>query len=129
MLNEDFFNSVNFKNSDLRYYDIAEVYFKNTNSKKTERLQFNIEDHKFSKKNLFSDVDILPKFLIKKGNAYNIKKGNYFIDSKIVLPKRHGLTIDPGVNIDFARDSYIYVEDGFIEINGLKDDNVSYLQK
>ena len=43
MLNEDFFNSVNFKNSDLRYYDIAEVYFKNTNSKKTERLQFNIE--------------------------------------------------------------------------------------
>ena len=40
------------------------------------------------------------------------------------MPKRHGLTIDPGVNIDFARDSYIYVEDGFIEINGLKDDNV-----
>ena len=65
MLNEDFFNSVNFKNSDLRYYDIAEVYFKNTNLKKLKDFNLILKIINFLK-NLFSDVDILPKFLIKK---------------------------------------------------------------
>ena len=85
------------------YYDIVEVYFKNKISKKYEKLKFEIEDQKFSKTNLINKSNILPEFFLKEKNFYKIKKGNYFVDSKIVLPKEYGLIIDPGVNIKFCR--------------------------
>ena len=34
------------------------------------------------------------------------------------------MIIDPGVNIKFSNGSYIFIEDGFIEINGSESDHV-----
>ena len=128
-LYKDFSNNELLVSSDLKQYDLVEVFFKNNNSNKFENLQFNIEDHKFSKKNLFKEPDTLPNFFVKGENSYKIKKGNYFVDSKIVLPKKHGLFIEAGVNIKFSNDSYIFIEDGFIEINGLENDKVNLSSK
>lgn len=124
LLHKDFSNNEIFKSSDLMYYDIVEVYFKNKISNKFEKLKFEIEDQKFSKTNLINKPNILPEFFLKEKNFYIIKQGNYLVDSKIVLPKKYGLIIDPGVNIKFSNDSYIFIEDGFIEINGSESDHV-----
>ena len=117
--NDTFLNKVNIKN-----YDLVKIYFKDDYSNKVDSLEFYIEDFKFSKKNIIKEKFNLPIFLIKKNKKYLIKEGNYDVNKKIVLPKGFDLIIQAGTHLNFSQESYIYLQEGSLIINGNKNKNV-----
>ena len=122
----EFFNEAPSSNFDLNEFNLAKVYFKNNVTGDYEHLQFYIEDYKFSKSYLVKKSEVMPNFLIKGENEYVIKKGNYKINKKIIIPKNFSLIVEAGTNITFSSDSYIYLQNGSIQINGSEDENVIF---
>ena len=48
----------------------------------------------------------------KVNNNYIISKGTWKLFQPLILPKNYNLLLEPGTNIYFSKDSYIYIDNG-----------------
>jgi len=69
------------------------------------------------------DLDFLEE---KKTNDFFIKKGEWFIDSPLVI--NGDLSIQAGTKLIFSEDSYLIVQ-GSINFNGLENEEIEFLPK
>lgn len=63
------------------------------------------------------------KFLLKAGDKWTIKKGNWLIDKPIIL--KSSLIIEPGANLHFSKNSYLAVN-GSIRAIGTPTEKISF---
>ena len=85
-----------------------------------------IEKIHLSKKLLFNPlINKLNENMIKEGNNYIFKKGNYKIKNPIIIPEGYNLVIETGSKLLMGEDSYIMVENGVIKFNGTIDDPIN----
>jgi hypothetical protein len=85
-----------------------------------------IEKIHLSKKLLFNPlINKLNENMIKEGNNYIFKKGNYKIKNPIIIPEGYNLVIEPGSKLLMGEDSYIMVENGVIKFNGTIDNPIN----
>lgn len=113
---ENFFvNNETFKIEDLNYYNYSEIFYKTQNLNKS--ISRPIENYKFQPINLIKETIIIPDFVKIEENNYIIKSGNYVSDS-IILPKNKNLIIEENTEIDFKKNSLIYLNGGCLLING-----------
>ena len=64
-------------------------------------------------------------FLKSNGNDYIIEKGNYNVNSPIVIKDKRNLIISSGVNLNFAKNTFIYIKNGDLIIDADNKDPVN----
>ena len=113
---ENFFvNDEIFKIEDLNYYNFYEIFYKTQNLNKS--ISRPIENYKFQPINLIKKSILIPEFVQIKEDNYIIKSGKYVSDS-IILPENKNLIIEENTEINFKKNSLIYLNGGCLLING-----------
>ena len=106
------FNNNNYKNIKIYYTD-------ETNKKYS--INTVIENQKLEK-NLFFNRDSFNTDFIKIiANRYIITKGIYDIKEPIVIPSGNNLIIEAGVTLKMMKDTFIEIQDGYLEVKGVED--------
>ena len=113
---ENFFvNNENFKIKNLNLYNYSEIFYKTQNL--TKFISQPIENHKFQPMNLLKKSIFIPDFVKIENNNYIIKSGNYLSES-IILPEKKNLIIEENTEINFKKNSLIYLNGGCLLIKG-----------
>jgi hypothetical protein len=101
---------------DLNLYKKINLYIELLGTEKI--VQLPIEKTNFKIKSLIQNNNKLPGFVKLEKTTYTMDSGQWTINEPLIIPKGYNLSLLPNTEISFQRNSYIYLDGGYLESSG-----------